>query len=164
MWFCACWAAQVLFDLGAVSGSEPFQRLVSQGMILGETEYTVWRGSGGEPAEPESPGAIPTRCPHRIGSHLRCGAACAQWYCAFAAAQFASSFRGGHRRCISKCCRRPTSCCHHHLCSPAAVPRLCATGSADAPVRLFTATTTVNWSTDSNPRCYTRQKRGRAGH
>lgn len=27
---------KVLFDLGVVSGKEPFQRLVSQGMILGE--------------------------------------------------------------------------------------------------------------------------------
>ena len=62
--------AQVLFDLGAVSGPEPFQRLVSQGMILGETEYTVWRGSGGEHAEPESPGAVPSRCLHRTGAHL----------------------------------------------------------------------------------------------
>mmetsp|Transcript_21063 Transcript_21063/g.63390 ORF Transcript_21063/g.63390 Transcript_21063/m.63390 type:complete len:1009 (+) Transcript_21063:168-3194(+) len=52
---------KVLFDIGAVSGPEPFQRLVSQGMILGETEYTLWKGPDGQPAEPESDGAIPTR-------------------------------------------------------------------------------------------------------
>lgn len=31
---------KVLYDLGVVSTPEPFRRLVSQGMILGETEYT----------------------------------------------------------------------------------------------------------------------------
>ena len=30
---------KVLFDLGHVSGNEPFRRLVNQGLILGETEY-----------------------------------------------------------------------------------------------------------------------------
>jgi leucyl-tRNA synthetase len=34
---------KVLFDLGVVSTDEPFQRLVSQGMILGEVEWTAWR-------------------------------------------------------------------------------------------------------------------------
>ena len=32
---------KVLYDIGAVSTKEPFQRLVSQGMILGEVEYTA---------------------------------------------------------------------------------------------------------------------------
>ncbi len=32
---------KILFDLGHLSTSEPFQRLVNQGMILGETEYHV---------------------------------------------------------------------------------------------------------------------------
>ncbi|MEW5300771.1 MAG: hypothetical protein WDW36_003677 [Sanguina aurantia] len=32
---------KVLFDLGVVSTKEPFQRLVSQGMILGEVEYAL---------------------------------------------------------------------------------------------------------------------------
>lgn len=31
----------MLFDLGMVSHKEPFQRLVSQGMILGEVEYVA---------------------------------------------------------------------------------------------------------------------------
>jgi hypothetical protein len=34
---------QVLYDLGVVSTKEPFGRLVSQGMILGEVEFTVHR-------------------------------------------------------------------------------------------------------------------------
>ena len=39
---------KVLFDRGYVSTSEPFARLVNQGMILGETEYTGYQsGSGG---------------------------------------------------------------------------------------------------------------------
>jgi len=33
---------KVLFDLGHVSTSEPFQRLVNQGTILGEPEYTLF--------------------------------------------------------------------------------------------------------------------------
>ena len=38
---------KVLFDRGHVSGSEPFQRLVNQGMILGEMEYTGYQAAGG---------------------------------------------------------------------------------------------------------------------
>ena len=34
---------KVLFDLGVVPTDEPFRRLVSQGMILGEVEYTARR-------------------------------------------------------------------------------------------------------------------------
>ncbi len=34
---------KVLFDRGHVSTPEPFQRLVNQGMILGETEYTAYQ-------------------------------------------------------------------------------------------------------------------------
>jgi len=33
---------KVLFDLGHVSTPEPFRRLVNQGLILGETEYTAF--------------------------------------------------------------------------------------------------------------------------
>lgn len=36
---------KVLFDLGVVSTKEPFQKLVSQGMILGEVEFTMQRDS-----------------------------------------------------------------------------------------------------------------------
>ena len=38
---------KVLFDRGHVSTCEPFQRLVNQGMILGEVEYTGFRTEGG---------------------------------------------------------------------------------------------------------------------
>jgi leucyl-tRNA synthetase len=38
---------KVLFDRGRVSTLEPFQRLVNQGMILGETEYTGYRDAEG---------------------------------------------------------------------------------------------------------------------
>ena len=40
---------KVLFDIGAVSTPEPFQRLVNQGMILGEMEYTLYRDPAGKP-------------------------------------------------------------------------------------------------------------------
>ncbi|HZL88704.1 MAG TPA: leucine--tRNA ligase [Pirellulaceae bacterium] len=38
---------KVLFDRGYVSTPEPFARLVNQGMILGEMEYTGYRGENG---------------------------------------------------------------------------------------------------------------------
>ena len=38
---------KVLFDRGHVSTPEPFSRLVNQGMILGEMEYTAFRKDGG---------------------------------------------------------------------------------------------------------------------
>ena len=40
---------KVLYDIGAVSTPEPFQRLVNQGMILGEMEYTLFRDPEGKP-------------------------------------------------------------------------------------------------------------------
>ncbi len=42
---------KVLFDAGVVSTDEPFRKLVNQGMILGEVEYTGFRrlGDDGEP-------------------------------------------------------------------------------------------------------------------
>lgn len=52
---------QVLHDIGAASGAEPFQRLVSQGMILGETEYSLWQDAAGALVEPDTPGAAPLR-------------------------------------------------------------------------------------------------------
>ncbi len=39
---------KVLFDLGLVSTREPFQRLVNQGMILGEMEYSHQRMENGQ--------------------------------------------------------------------------------------------------------------------
>ena len=38
---------KVLFDRGLVSTAEPFQKLVNQGMILGETEYTGFQDEDG---------------------------------------------------------------------------------------------------------------------
>jgi len=40
---------KVLFDRGYVSTPEPFRRLVHQGMILGEIEFTGYRRTGGVP-------------------------------------------------------------------------------------------------------------------
>lgn len=37
---------KVLYDCGVVSTKEPFQRLVHQGMILGEVEYTAYESDG----------------------------------------------------------------------------------------------------------------------
>lgn len=37
---------KVLYDLGVVSTKEPFQKLVNQGMILGEMEYTAAKNGG----------------------------------------------------------------------------------------------------------------------
>jgi leucyl-tRNA synthetase len=39
----------VLYDCGVVHCKEPFRRLVNQGMILGEVEYTLFRDSEGKP-------------------------------------------------------------------------------------------------------------------
>ena len=39
---------KVLFDRGHVGTPEPFRKLVNQGMILGETEYTGYRGPDGQ--------------------------------------------------------------------------------------------------------------------
>ncbi len=38
---------KVLFDIGVVSTKEPFQRLVNQGMILGELEFTAYKDAAG---------------------------------------------------------------------------------------------------------------------
>ena len=43
---------KVLFDRGLVSTPEPFQKLVNQGMILGETEYTGYRDAEGRWVRP----------------------------------------------------------------------------------------------------------------
>ena len=44
---------KVLYDAGVVSTVEPFQKLVNQGMILGEMEYTLYRGARGQPVSAE---------------------------------------------------------------------------------------------------------------
>lgn len=40
---------KVLYDIGVVSTKEPFQKLVHQGIILGETEYTLYEDGNGKP-------------------------------------------------------------------------------------------------------------------
>jgi len=47
---------KVLYDAGVVSTPEPFQRLVNQGMILGEVEYTAFCNEAGEPVSAEFAG------------------------------------------------------------------------------------------------------------
>ncbi len=44
---------KVLFDRGVVSCSEPFRKLVNQGMILGEVEYTVYQDDEGQFYSPQ---------------------------------------------------------------------------------------------------------------
>jgi len=51
----------VLYDLGVVSTKEPFHRLVSQGMILGETEYLAYRLPDGTYVEEGTAEAIQVR-------------------------------------------------------------------------------------------------------
>ena len=46
---------KVLFDRGHVSTPEPFQRLVNQGMILGEAELTGYRRVESRESRVESP-------------------------------------------------------------------------------------------------------------
>jgi len=47
---------KVLYDAGVVSTKEPFQRLVNQGMILGEMEYTAFYDEAGQPVSAEFAG------------------------------------------------------------------------------------------------------------
>jgi leucyl-tRNA synthetase len=44
---------KVLFDRGYVHSAEPFMRLVNQGMILGEMEFTAWKKNGKWVSPPE---------------------------------------------------------------------------------------------------------------
>lgn len=52
---------KVLYDAGVVSTVEPFHRLVSQGMILGEVEYSVYRDAEGRYVAEGTPGATAHR-------------------------------------------------------------------------------------------------------
>jgi leucyl-tRNA synthetase len=53
---------KVLFDVGAVSTEEPFQKLVSQGMILGGLEYSVHVDAEGR--------VVPEGTPHAVAKKL----------------------------------------------------------------------------------------------
>jgi leucyl-tRNA synthetase len=48
---------KVLFDRGYVHSAEPFMRLVNQGMILGEMEFTAWKKNGKWISPPEDANA-----------------------------------------------------------------------------------------------------------
>jgi leucyl-tRNA synthetase len=54
-------ALQVLYDLGVVSTKEPFGKLVSQGMILGEVEYTAFQDSNGAWTHENAADATPVK-------------------------------------------------------------------------------------------------------
>ncbi len=54
---------KVLFDIGVVTNKEPFQKLVSQGMILGEVEFTAARDASGAFVSAPDEGA-------RLGANL----------------------------------------------------------------------------------------------
>ncbi len=56
---------KVLYDIGVVSTKEPFQKLVHQGMILGETEYTLYLDDQGNPVSAELVG--------KDGKHVKTG-------------------------------------------------------------------------------------------
>jgi leucyl-tRNA synthetase len=59
----------VLYDLGVVSTKEPFGRLVSQGMILGEVEYTYAVGADGKEAREDDPHATIVKVRERPSQH-----------------------------------------------------------------------------------------------
>jgi len=52
---------QVLYDLGVVSTKEPFGRLVSQGMILGEVEYSYTVNAQGAACSEDAHDAVTVR-------------------------------------------------------------------------------------------------------
>lgn len=68
---------KVLFDLGYVSTSEPFQRLVNQGLILGETEYHFFEDEDGKPVSATEITNITEEAteqgPRLVGTHKQTG-------------------------------------------------------------------------------------------
>ena len=67
---------KVLYDRGHVSSPEPFGRLVNQGMILGEVEFTGYRAaaggwvSAGQQGEADTPMKIPAEQVEKQGEHF----------------------------------------------------------------------------------------------
>ena len=67
---------KVLFDRGHVSCPEPFGRLVNQGMILGEMEFTGYRAAGGgwvsadKRAEADTPVRLPAEQVEKQGEYF----------------------------------------------------------------------------------------------
>ncbi len=67
---------KVLFDLGHVSTAEPFQRLVNQGMILGETEFHFFETTTGPVSATDITGIdeeATERGPKMFGMHKQTG-------------------------------------------------------------------------------------------
>jgi leucyl-tRNA synthetase len=67
-----CCGLQVLYDLGMVSHKEPFQRLVSQGMILGELEYVAMQQSDGSYSQDSQGQGTPVRFVQQLCKSVRC--------------------------------------------------------------------------------------------
>ncbi len=65
-----CCGLQVLYDLGMVSHKEPFQRLVSQGMILGELEYVAMQQSDGSYSQDSQEPGTPVRSVQELCSSV----------------------------------------------------------------------------------------------
>lgn len=61
----------MLYDLGVVSTKEPFGRLVSQGMILGEVEYSYTVDGSGKPCREDAHDGITVRVRGVEGGHGR---------------------------------------------------------------------------------------------
>ena len=67
---------KVLYDRGHVSCPEPFGKLVNQGMILGEVEFTGYRSakggwvSAGKQAEGDTPARVPADQVEKQGEHF----------------------------------------------------------------------------------------------
>jgi len=67
---------KVLFDRGHVSAPEPFARLVNQGMILGEMEFTGYRAASGgwlsaeKRSEADTPVRLPAEQVEKQGEHF----------------------------------------------------------------------------------------------
>ncbi len=67
---------KVLFDRGHVSSPEPFARLVNQGMILGEMEFTGYRAAGGgwisadQRGDADTPVRLPAEQVEKQGEHF----------------------------------------------------------------------------------------------
>ncbi len=57
---------KVLYDIGVVATKEPFYRLVNQGMILGEMEYTAYKDEAGHFVSVEEKGPLEGWVPVRL--------------------------------------------------------------------------------------------------
>jgi leucyl-tRNA synthetase len=70
---------KVLYDIGAVSTKEPFQKLVSQGMILGEVEFTALRDAAGKIISADSGDKDVTTVKLTAEDVVKKGDGCVRW-------------------------------------------------------------------------------------